>query len=264
MANWFLVYDRIPRDGAGNMAIDEFLFNQCHQRKSGFLRLYTWNPPTFSYGVSQRIDRILDLAFLEKNGCGHVRRPSGGKTVLHDDELTYAVISSEDIFFRDHDLYRSYLLISRVLVKALAALGLDARLSSGSSAELSRSDNPCFSFPTANEIEVNGKKIVGSAQKRDRTALLQHGSIPIRMDYDLYAGGTRSRADILRRQMAPLTEVAGLEPEQLAGALIAAFEEFVGCRLEEFSFGPGELEAIARLRRKYLSADWNDFPQQGG
>ena len=74
---------------------------------------------------------------------------TGGKTVLHDHEITYAVVSSEDLFFKEHDLHQSYMLISRVLVQAMRSLGVDASLSKGSAAELSRSSNPCFSFPYA-------------------------------------------------------------------------------------------------------------------
>nr|NIM15982.1 hypothetical protein [Candidatus Aminicenantes bacterium]NIM82760.1 hypothetical protein [Candidatus Aminicenantes bacterium]NIN22133.1 hypothetical protein [Candidatus Aminicenantes bacterium]NIN45896.1 hypothetical protein [Candidatus Aminicenantes bacterium]NIN88729.1 hypothetical protein [Candidatus Aminicenantes bacterium] len=185
------------------------------------------------------------------------RRITGGKTVLHHHEITYAVISSEDIFYKDNDLYRSYMLISTMLVNAFHALGLDACLSKGSPSHLAKSNNPCFSFPTPNELEINGKKIVGSAQKRDNQALLQHGSIPISMDYELYAAGTHSRAAVIKRSMTTLSEIADKTTNQLIQALIDSFQTFIRQPMEEFEFQQEDIQAIAKIEKKYNSKDWN-------
>lgn len=239
------------------MARDEYLFHLCHQKKLGFFRLYSWEKPTFSFGVSQKITNAIDVDFIQQNNCAYVRRITGGKTVLHHHEITYAVISSEDIFYRDNDLYRSYMLISTMLVNAFHSLGLDARLSKGSPSHLAKSNNPCFSFPTANELEINGKKIVGSAQKRDNQALLQHGSIPISMDYELYAAGTHSRAAIIKRSMTTLSEAADKTKDQLIQALIDSFQTFIRQPMEEFEFQQEDIQAIAEIEKKYKSKDWN-------
>jgi len=238
------------------MAIDEYLFNLCHRHKQGFFRLYSWDKPSFSFGVSQKISRAIAVDYITGQGYAYVRRLTGGKTVLHHHEITYAVVSSEDIFFKEHDLYQSYMLISRVLVNAFNKLGIDAYLSTGSPAHLSRSHNPCFSFPTTHEIEIDGKKIVGSAQKRDRQALLQHGSIPISMDYDLYARGTQTAGDILKSKMTTLSDVCRHTPEQLASALIQGFQEFIGSPFEAQcpSFEDPE---VSSLEEKYSSHSWN-------
>ncbi len=257
MSGWSLLLEREPLPAAENMARDECLLRLCQARKMGVLRLYAWHKPTFSFGASQPFERAVDAGFVSLRGGEIVRRVTGGKTVLHHDEVTYAVVSSEDIFYRDHDLYQSYLLISRVLVRALQALGVDATLSRGSSPELARSNNPCFSFPTANEIEVNGRKIVGSAQKRDRLALLQHGSIPVTMDYDLYAGGARYDPALLRRSMTTLSDVCTAGADELRAALVAAFAEFVGGALPPLDPACLEENGLDELRRKYASADWN-------
>ncbi len=267
MPKWFLIPDKQPRSGAANMARDEYLFHLCHEKKMGFLRLYSWEKPTFSFGVSQRIARAVNVDYFAHNDnrCSYVRRITGGKTVLHDDEITYAVISSEDIFYKSNDLYKSYMLISRVLVDAFQAVGLDAYLSRGSSSSshlaLSKSSNPCFSFPTPNELEINGKKIAGSAQKRDSRALLQHGSIPISMNYELYAAGTRSTAETIKKGMTTLNEVSGSGSgkikDALCRSLIDSLQSFVGTRLEEFEFEEKEIQKIARLEEKYNSKDWN-------
>ena len=241
------------------MARDEYLFNLCHEKKMGFFRLYSWKTPTFSFGASQKISRAIDVDFLSQynDSYSYVRRITGGKTVLHHDEITYAVVSSEDIFYKDHDLYKSYMLISRVLVNAFLNLGIDAYLSQGSPSHLSKSNNPCFSFPTPNELEIDGKKIVGSAQKRDRQALLQHGSIPLSMDYDLYAKGTHTNPAQLKQNMTTLGEVSTKTKDDLCRSLVDSFQSFAGTPLEEFEFEDKEKEKIMEIEKKYSSKDWN-------
>jgi lipoate-protein ligase A len=262
LSKWFLLLDKQPLPAALNMAVDEYLFHLCHQKKVGFFRLYAWEKPTFSFGVSQKITKAIDVDFIQQNNCTYVRRITGGKTVLHHHEITYAVISSENIFYKDNDLYRSYMLIATVLVNAFHALGLDAHLSKGSPSHLAKSNNPCFSFPTPNEIEIHGKKIVGSAQKRDNQALLQHGSIPISMDYELYAAGTHSRPAVIKKSMTTLTEVSEVPhkdkiKDDLINALIASFEDFIRHPLEVFEFEQKDEQPIDEIEKKYRSNEWN-------
>jgi len=239
------------------MARDEYMFRLCHESKCGFFRIYGWQRPSFSIGVSQKVDKALNLDFIKANGCAYVRRITGGKTVLHDREITYAVASSEDLFFKEHDLHQSYLLISRVLVQALRSLGVDATLSQGSPAELSRSHNPCFSFPTPNEIEVKGKKIIGSAQKRDKQALLQHGSIPLTMNYDLYAGGANFSSALLARSMTTWSDISDSAARELTAALVEGFRSFIGQEFQLLEFSPEAERQIAVLTEKYASDAWN-------
>ena len=239
------------------MAVDEYLFQLCHEKQCGFLRLYSWRRPSFSTGVSQKIAKALNLDFIKANGCEFVRRITAGKTVLHDHEITYAVASSEDLFFKEHDLHQSYLLISRVLVQALRSLGVDATLSQGSPAELSRSLNPCFSFPTPNEIEVNGKKIIGSAQKRDKQALLQHGSIPLTMNYGLYASGANFKPEMLARSMTTWSDISERHPCDLRAALVESFRTFTGSDFQTVAFSPEDHGRVAALTEKYASDAWN-------
>jgi lipoate-protein ligase A len=257
MPAWFLLSEPEPLAAAENMARDEHLFLLCHERKCGFLRLYAWEKPTFSIGVSQKARRALDIDFIRSSGCEYVRRITGGKAVLHHREVTYAVASSEDLFFKEHDLHQSYLLISQALVQAIRSLGVDAVLSRGSGAELSRSHNPCFSFPTPHEIEVGGKKIVGSAQKRDKQALLQHGSIPLAMDYVLYAGGANFPSEPLRKSMTTWGDISPRSALELKEALARSFRDFTGSGLAPFAFTAADRERIADLREKYASDAWN-------
>jgi lipoate-protein ligase A len=257
MPSWFLLHEPEPLPAAENMARDEYLFDLCHEKKCGFLRLYSWKKPTFSIGVSQKAERALDLDFIRGRDCEYVRRLTGGKAVLHHREVTYAVVSSEDIFFKEHDLLQSYMLISRVLVQAIRSLGVDAVLSKGSAPELARSHNPCFSFPTPHEIEVGGKKIVGSAQKRDQHALLQHGSIPLAMDYDLYAGGANFPAQALQASMTTWSSISGLGEDDLKQSLVRSFQAFTGGEIEPMAFHADDARHIDELRAKYASDAWN-------
>ena len=257
MSSWFLFQDRRPHGAAENMAVDEYLFDLCHRQKAGFLRIYSWLRPTFSFGVSQKIEKAVNAGFIGNNGCEYVRRITGGKTVLHDDEITYSIVSSEDVFFRGHDLHHSYQLISRVLVDAFRSIGIDASLSKGSSGEMARSHHPCFSFPASNEIEVDGKKIVGSAQKRDRTALLQHGSIPVTMNFELYAGGSNSDAGFIRRSMTTLTAVSTVKKKDCIQAMISSFARFVDGPLAEVDSDAIDRGQMEKLTEKYRSHEWN-------
>lgn len=241
------------------MARDELLFQLCQKEKMGFFRLYSWDRPSFSFGVSQKITKAVDTQFIRENHYAYVRRITGGKTVLHNDEITYAVVSSEDIFYKDNDLFKSYMLISQVLVNAFQRIGVDAYLSKGSPPALSRSDQPCFSFPTPHELEVGGKKIIGSAQKRNNKALLQHGSIPLSMDYQLYADGAKSRAAIIQRSMTTFGDVSDKNRDQLTEALVYCFQDFIRQPLEEFQFDAHHEEAIAEIEKKYRSDDWNNI-----
>ncbi len=255
--SWFLLLETEPRRAAENMARDEYLFRLCHEDQRAFLRIYAWERPSFSTGVSQKAQKALNLEFIKANGCDYVRRITGGKTVLHDHEITYAVASSEDLFFKEHDLHQSYMLISRVLVRALRSLGVDAVLSQGSPAELSRSHNPCFSFPTPNEVEVKGKKIIGSAQKRDKQALLQHGSIPLTMNYDLYGAGANFSPELLARSMTTWSDISERDQRELTTALVESFRSFVGSDFQSLDFSPEDLRQIAVLTEKYAADAWN-------
>ena len=104
---------------------------------------------------------------------------------------------------------------------------------------------------------MGGRKIIGSAQKRDKEALLQHGSIPLTMNVDLYAGGTRSRPEAIAAAMTTLSAVSAATAEQLCQALVAAFTDFVGTELEETVLGADAAVELEALVGKYRSQEWN-------
>ena len=124
---WFLLVDRTPKDGRWNMAVDEFLFRQVQQAPLTFLRFYAWDKPTVSLGFYQKTDQVLDLEVCRRQGVDVVRRMTGGKLVLHHEEVTYTVASSEaDIF--STSLKESYRLVSEALILGLKRLGLEAKV----------------------------------------------------------------------------------------------------------------------------------------
>jgi lipoate-protein ligase A len=104
---------------------------------------------------------------------------------------------------------------------------------------------------------VQGKKIVGSAQKRDKDALLQHGYIPLTMDYDLYAGGANFSAAVLQRSMTTWSDISASGAMELKKALVCSFRDFAGCDLATMNFSPADRERIAVIGKKYASDAWN-------
>jgi lipoate-protein ligase A len=181
---WRLIVNQ-PADGAWNMGVDCALLD-CAGRgdASPVLRLYGWDQPTLSIGYAQKPEMDINLAFLENEKIPIVRRPTGGRAILHWDELTYSVsIPSHSRFFGS--LPEMYATVAIPLRAALASLGLP--LDAGGRAAGVRSNPCCFATRLGHEISVNGKKIVGSAQRRLKTAALQHGSIVLSMDAERYA-----------------------------------------------------------------------------
>lgn len=170
--------------GDVNMAIDTAIgeilggiSSYSHYSQGNFdnvmLRFYTWKVPTLSLGKHQKIEDI-DWDFLEKNGFDAVRRPSGGRAVLHWDELTYSFIVP-----KGHELFSTtvlelYNLISSLIVDGLRNLGYPVEIVDGKGKTIS---HVCFQAPSAYEIVLNGIKVVGSAQMRTQDYILQHGSI---------------------------------------------------------------------------------------
>ena len=159
-----------------------------------FLRFYRWERPTASLGYGQDAARAADLDFCRANGIDVVRRMTGGKVVLHHRELTYSLASSDTETFTA-TLRESYQLISLALVKGLELMGLSARLAPASPPAYVRGTMPCFAFPARDEIEIGGRKIVGSAQKRTGASFIQHGSVPLEKDEALLKAVARSDAE---------------------------------------------------------------------
>jgi len=144
------------------------------------LRLYRWDPPCLSLGYSQPFSD-LDQDQLRSSGWDVVRRPTGGRAILHTDELTYAVIGPKTDPRLEGGLMQSYRRLSKALSESLKILGLPVQVHSGKNPE-SINHPVCFENPSDFEITVEGKKIIGSAQARKKEGILQHGTLPLKGD----------------------------------------------------------------------------------
>lgn len=187
MPTWKLI-DSGPNIGAYNMAVDEELLARAQAgEKTPVLRLYSWDPPAVSLGRFQKSEDAVNVEACKRLGFDIVRRITGGRAVLHNQELTYSIIARTDNPLFPSSVLGAYKVIAAGLLAGLKNLGISAEMVSrgGRHAVLVKKDakDPaCFSSPSWYEILVNNKKIIGSAQRRMRGAFLQHGSILI--DYD--------------------------------------------------------------------------------
>lgn len=175
-------------DGAMNMAIDEAILTAHTEGKvPPTIRFYAWNIPTLSIGYFQRVEREVNLPAVREQGVGFVRRATGGRAVLHDQELTYSIIVSEDYPNIPHSVTESYRLFSLGLLEGFRGLGLNAELVSlnKENGKKKAESAACFDSPSWYELVVEGRKVAGSAQTRQRGTILQHGSILLDLDIDL-------------------------------------------------------------------------------
>ncbi|MFH1842069.1 MAG: biotin/lipoate A/B protein ligase family protein [bacterium] len=163
------------RDGPFNMEADRRLLAAQRPDGSPVLRLYRWSPPAVSFGYHQRLTDF-DQAAIRDAGFDLVQRPTGGRAILHADELTYAVVGSSPSDLFGPTLHTSYQTINRALLIFLRWLGIAADVSAGESRAAQRSA-VCFRSAGRHEIRVAGRKLIGSAQRRNEAVFLQHGSI---------------------------------------------------------------------------------------
>lgn len=172
-----------PARGAFHMAADRALLENVSKNSFPTMRVYSWKPACISLGCNQS-DESLDFEFCRKRGIEAVRRFTGGRAVLHDRELTYSIVFPEGTPFFLHGLSEIYNLINRGLLRGIQQLGVPAMLEKRTldirNHYRSKLSTICFSAAAKYEITVQGKKLVGSAQRRTAAGVLQHGSIPLR------------------------------------------------------------------------------------
>jgi lipoate-protein ligase A len=258
MKSWSLIIETSPLPGSWNMAVDEYLYSRSVADGRTFLRFYQWERPTASLGYSQSAEKAADLKFCRGHGIDVVRRMTGGKVVLHHNELTYSVASSDEETFTAA-VRESYHLISQALLKGLEGMGLAARLAPSSPPSYARGTMPCFAFPARDEIEIGGRKIVGSAQKRTGVSFIQHGSVPLKKDEDLLRCVARSDSLEGPVSMTSLEEALGRPvPFEWAAARFAGgFSDFFGVELEPFTVNQADHAEIARIEaERYGNEAW--------
>ena len=255
---WDLLIDPAPRRGAANMAVDEYLFARLTQEPRTTVRFYSWERPTASLGYAQSIDKVLDLDFCRRNGIDVVRRMTGGKLVLHWREITYSVASSDTIIFTS-TLADSYRLISAGLIHGLEKMGLKARLAGSPPASYARGNMPCFAYPARDEIEIDGRKIIGSAQKRTGGWFLQHGSVPLQGDDGLLQRISLVDDEKTSWERTSLSEALGREVDRdwAVKRLVKGMAEHFDIHFKPLILGEEAEEEIRRLQAiRYESDSW--------
>ncbi len=255
-----------PANGAWNMAVDEAILQAvaCDEAPPT-LRLYAWSPPCLSLGYSQSWDDI-DMAQVQAHGWDVVRRPTGGRAILHTDELTYAIIAPTHHPLMHGGVLPSYRRIARGLLAALRILGIEAQME-GERAPSQQAPPVCFEVPSSYEITVNGRKLLGSAQARSAGAVLQHGTLPLWGDIARVAEGLRfpdqeSRVqaqETIRNRATTVSACLGREVtwQEAANAFQRGFEEALGMAFTMGVLTESEYALAATLRdKKYASEGW--------
>ena len=253
------------------MALDEAILESTVEGNAPpTLRLYAWQPPCLSLGFAQPATDV-DKVRLAALGWELVRRPTGGRAILHTDELTYAVIGPQREPRLQGSILESYQRLSRALLAALRLLGLPAEAHSlPSENQNGNSKGPvCFEVPSNYEIIVNGKKLVGSAQARKREGVLQHGTLPLwgdltRITQALCFKDESEREGAALRLKARATtveEVLGyrIPWDEAAQAFVSAFQKELALELNLASLSQAELARAGELvSAKYGNQEWTE------
>ena len=238
-----------PLSGPENMACDLALMDRARATGEAVLRVYSWSSPTLSFGRNQRTDGY-DRDGLARKGIAAVRRPTGGRAILHHREITYSVTAPVPA---GQSLSAAYAWINELLLGALRSMGVDAEIAARAERAPVPDSNPCFATATPGEITAAGRKLVGSAQYRNDGAMLQHGSILVSDDQSSLAGlGVAGRSV----RPATLEEALGRAPapRELLDALTSAL---AGTGIEPDSLAPDDVaQATARYVPYFSSPQW--------
>jgi lipoyl(octanoyl) transferase len=268
---WRLL-DTGPADGFTNMATDEAIL-ELFAAEGGptTLRFYSWSPPALSLGYGQPIASDIDLSQCRALGIDVVRRPTGGRAVLHDHEVTYSVVLGADDSRVTSGVLACYLTISQALIRGLSYLGISAELLPLRRDAVLPSDDAsavCFAMPSSYEVAVAGRKIIGSAQRRAHGVIMQHGSIPLSWDLDkmhaVFGSGPRNGASArgepaYQAQMTSLQEAGGrvYDYADVVGALCHGFTETWEVKLIKGGLTSEERQLSDHLcATKYRSEAW--------
>ena len=263
---WRLLIDG-PARGSWNMAVDEALLEGA--ASPGFmptLRLYAWDPACLSLGHAQPIVEV-DKAQLAAFGWDVVRRPTGGRAILHTDELTYSITGSADSAIFQGGILTSYRHISLALLEFLERFYLQPAMKDNPEVSVSHQESVCFEVPSNYEITLANKKIIGSAQARRKNAVLQHGAIPLFGDIARItqvltypdAAARKRAADRVRERATNLRLEIGqtVSWQQAASEFVKAFESIHNIKFITSSLTPDELTLARRIEEeKFADPSW--------
>ena len=259
-----------PARGAWNMAADEAILHHIGRGDSPpTLRLYAWTPACLSLGFAQPFADV-DTQRLHARGWEVVRRVTGGRAILHTDELTYSVIAPNDEPRVAGTVLESYNRLAQALLLAVKLLDVPVKMEESVEQNINSRHNPvCFEVPSTYEITVDGKKLIGSAQARKKEGVLQHGSLPLTGDLTriceaLAFENEAAREDASKRLLERATTVEralgrGVGWEEARQAYVRAFEAQLGIQFEEGELSESESKMTDRLvEEKYAHPSWTE------
>lgn len=271
--NWYFINSG-PCSPSFNMALDEALMDWHSEGViPPVIRFYEWNPATLSVGYFQRAAREINLQAVKDQGLGFVRRPTGGRAVLHDKELTYSIIVSEEYPDMPKTVTEAYRVLSEGLLEGFIHLGMDAYFSipdtEEKQADLKKPRSAvCFDAPSWYELVVEGKKIAGSAQTRQKGVILQHGAILLDIDYEqllsLFNFSSEDAKEEMRQKLPEkavaindLVQVPVTIP-QCIEAFRIGFEKALDIHLEPYTLTEEQLAYVKSIEQsKYATDEWN-------
>lgn len=253
---------------AYNMALDEALLNWASEKSiQPTLRFYTWSPSTLSVGYFQKVKEKINLDGVEKHSLGLVRRLTGGRAVLHDQELTYSVVVPEEHPRMPRTVTEAYRVISEGILQGFRELGLDADFSIPTEKLKKTQSAVCFDQPSWYELVVGGRKAAGSAQTRQKGVILQHGAIPLDIDeeklFDLFLYPSEEAREQAQKGFGSKAVAINLlrdEPVSLEKAKQAfkiGFEKGLDIELEPFVLNEEQEAEVRKIaEERYGSEEW--------
>ena len=255
-----------------NMAMDEALLNFVSRGEiDPVIRFYTWNPATLSIGYFQRLQKEIDIEKVNEKGFGLVRRQTGGRGVLHDKELTYSVIVPESHPNMPSTITEAYRVISQGLLEGFKNLGFETYFAvPRSKEEREKLKQPrssvCFDAPSWYELVVEGRKIAGSAQTRQKGVILQHGSILQDIDIDELFDMFIFKNDRLKAKMkeafvekaVAINDISDthITLSEMEKAFEEGFKTGLNIEFKPLELSEQQLAEVKELEEKYLSDDW--------
>ena len=244
-----------PRSGAENMARDVALQARAARTGETVFSVYSWSRPTVSFGRNQPAIGFYDLGKVRSAGLDVVRRPTGGRAILHHREVTYSVTApvKDSLSLRE-----TYSQINRILQTGLSRLGVMVEAAAPPERAAAPSTRPCFQMPAEGELIAAGCKLVGSAQWRDERALLQHGSILVNDDQSSLPG-LAANAGSGSETIAPATlhALLGRSPDvsEVASAMFDAVRSLEDAHASELAEEEVREEALEQVPH-FLDEDW--------
>jgi lipoate-protein ligase A len=256
-----------------NMALDEALLDWHSAGEiPPVVRFYEWNPATLSIGYFQSVEKEINMEQVANHQLGFVRRPTGGRGVLHEHELTYSIIVSESYPNMPATVTEAYRVLSEGLLIGFQKLGLDAYFSVPDSEEKKNElKNPksavCFDAPSWYELVVEGKKVAGSAQTRQKGVILQHGAILLDLDEDKLVSLFNYPSDAVKervRRGLPKKAVAinriREKPASMEECVVAfknGFEEGLEIEFQPYELSAVQLDYVKALEAlRYANDEW--------